>query len=389
MSVARSPFVIMAKPVGSRCNMRCAYCYYLDKGKYATRENVEIMDLSVLERLIRKAMEDCPGDVISFVWHGGEPTLAGLSFYEKVVALEKQYLPKGKEVWNNLQTNAMLIDEKWAAFLSANGFDVGVSLDGTELLHNKNRKDAGGNDTYARTIRGIEHLRAAGIRPDLLCTVNADTAQEPLAVYRSLRDLHTGWIQFIPIVNRDESGQVLPESVTPEGYGRFLKEIFLEWITHDLGSTDVQLFAETATILAGGAPGVCTMTPTCGRALIVEADGSIYSCDHFVDDAHRLGNIRKADLQSAVDGPFQTAFGSSKKTNLSDTCKSCPYLPICSGGCPKDRFAADGSYYLCAGLKEYFETAVPDLKKAMIFSRKSYSNAEMMERFRTRHEINA
>ena len=256
------PFMVMAKPVGSRCNMRCSYCYYLDKGQFSTHATQTRMGFDLLERLIRQYIEAAPGPVVSFVWHGGEPTLAGLDFYRRAVQLQKKYLPRGWEVWNNLQTNGVLLNDEWCRFLKENRFDVGLSVDGCESVHDRNRRDRGGKGTYQRVRRAAERLKSAGILPDLLCTVNAASTEDPLAVYRGLRELGTGWVQFIPIVVRLPDGGMAPESVTPEGYGRFLNAVFDEWVTHDLGKLDVQLFAETARIWAGGQASLCWMAPT-------------------------------------------------------------------------------------------------------------------------------
>ncbi len=362
-------FVVMAKPVGSSCNMRCSYCYYLGKNTGPDKSGQGRMRYGMLERLIRQTMESCQGKTVSFTWHGGEPTLAGLDFYEQVVELEQKYLPSGCEAWNNLQTNGLLLDEKWCRFLKENHFDVGVSIDGTEEAHDRNRPDAAGNPTFKRACRAVRLLEDAGISPDLLCTVNAQTAADPLGVYRALRDLDTGWMQFIPVVVRTGDGGVTAGSVTAEGYGNFLCAVFDEWIENDIGRTDVQLFAETAHILTGGRASLCWMAPTCGRVLIAEADGSVYSCDHFVDADHRLGSLKTKWISDMADSSFQLDFGRAKQ-KLTRQCRRCRWLKFCGGGCPKDRFALSedgesGQYFLCAGLEKFFAHALGPLKKAM------------------------
>ncbi len=380
------PFVVMAKPVGSRCNMRCEYCYYLEKGKYSSHEKQSRMSFELLERMIRQTAAASEGGVVSFIWHGGEPTLAGIDFYKKAVALEKKYLPRGVHAWNNLQTNGLLLSDEWCRFLKDNAFDVGLSIDGCEAVHDQNRKDLGGKGTWKRVSASLTRLRACGLEPDLLCTVNSASEKDPLAVYRALRDTGAGWVQFIPIVAR-EGGGLSAESVSPEGYGDFLIAVFDEWIRNDLGRLDVQLFAEMARIMAGGEASLCWMRETCGRVLICEEDGAIYSCDHFVDDDHRLGTLRSTGLPQAANSGAQFSFGDAKRDSLTDECRRCAHLRFCGGGCPKDRFGRsadgeEGQYYLCSGLKALFEHAVPRLEEIMELSRQGKKPEEIMKRIR-------
>ena len=367
------PFAVMAKPVGSRCNMRCSYCYYLDKGRYSAHPKQTRMSFDLLERLIRQTIRFSPGPVVSFTWHGGEPTLAGIDFYRRAVELEKKHLPKGWQAWNNLQTNGLLINDAWCRFLKENGFDVGVSIDGSAVIHDQNRRTIGGEATFDRVRRSIALLREAGLEPDLLCTVNSFTAADPLGAYRALRETGCGWVQFIPIVVRREDGSLSKESVMADDYGRFLIAVFDEWVTQDLGKMDVQLFAETARILAGGEASLCWMRETCGRVLIAEEDGSVYSCDHFVDADHRLGNLNREQLPALADGDFQRLFGETKRSGLSEDCRNCSWLRFCNGGCPKDRFGKtadgeEGQYVLCEGLKAFFAHAEPILRHVMDLS---------------------
>ena len=384
MKEEKLPFVVMAKPVGSRCNMRCHYCYYLEKGQYSAHEKQSRMSFKLLEKLIRQTIEASAGPVVSFTWHGGEPTLAGLDFYKKAVELEKKYLPRGWQVWNNIQTNGLLLSDEWCRFLRENRFDVGLSIDGSQAVHDQNRRDLGGQGTWDRVRRGVERLQKAGIQPDLLCTVNSASLTDPLGVYRALRDLGTGWMQFIPIVVRFPDGAFSPESVTGEGYGQFLCTVFDEWMAHDLGKVDVQLFAETARIWAGGQASLCWMAPTCGRVLIAEEDGSIYACDHFVDPDHRLGSLLTDNLEALANLPQQLKFGESKRSALTAECRACPWLNCCGGGCLKDRFGLsrdgeEGQYYLCVGLKAFFAHAHGPMTRAMELSRQGKTPAEIME----------
>jgi len=379
----KAPLAVMAKPVGSRCTMRCSYCYYLDKGRYSASPKQTRMSFALLERLIRQTIAASPGPVVSFVWHGGEPTLAGIDFYKKALELERKYLPKGWEVWNNLQTNGLMLTDAWCRFLKENRFDVGVSLDGSAQIHDRYRRLADGAGTYARVRQSIRRLRDAGVEPDLLCTVNAASAEAPLAVYDALRETGCGWVQFIPVVVRLPDGGFAPESVTPEGYGRFLTAVFDAWVSRDLGKLDVQLFAETARVLAGGEASLCWMSPVCGNVLIAEEDGGVYSCDHFVDPAHRLGTLYDGTLAQYAGGAFQRTFGEAKRAGLTAACRRCPYLRFCNGGCPKDRFALSedgepGQYYLCAGLRAFFAHAEPVLRRVMAASAAGRTPAQIM-----------
>ena len=370
---AASPFVVMAKPAGSLCNLRCGYCYYLGTDDAIHAGTVGRMTDDTLRRFIKNYMESSPGPVVSFTWHGGEPTLAGLDFYRKAVALQKEFLPDGFSCWNSLQTNGLLLDEEWCAFLAEEHFDVGLSLDGDEENHDLFRRDASGNPTYARIAENARRLMAHGIKPDLLCTVTSFAAKRPLEVYRALRELDTGWIQFIPIVRFDENGALTPDSVTAELYGSFLCEVFDEWVRHDIGRLDVQLFAETANAWNGIPPSLCWMSQTCGRALIVERDGDVYSCDHFVDEEHRLGTVDDG-LGVLAETDRQHSFGNAKRDTLSETCRACPYLPCCGGGCPKDR--VNGVNILCDGLREFFRRSESQLKTLGALRRRGVSPRE-------------
>ena len=430
MKLSFSP---MIKPAGSACNMRCDYCYYLGTD-YGPGRMPARMDEARLTAVIRAVIGASKGPVVPFTWHGGEPALMGLPFFQKAVELQKKYLPEGWEAWNNLQTNGTLLTEDFCAFLAENRFDVGVSLDGTPALHDAHRRFADGSPSWEAVEEAVKRLQAAGIQPDLLCTVNADTAAHGREVYRHLRDLGTGWVQFLPVTDRGArsapadvpagpAGKAAPDVVSPSAggapadvptpaavdgpaYGRFLKEVFAEWFFHDLGRTNVQLFAETAKMLAGGEPALCILTKTCGLTPVIEADGRVYACDHFVDEGHCRGQIRlpavptaapddprdetvsdTADtgpsLASLLTSPEQTAFGAAK-ADLPPECQTCPWETLCHGGCPKDRYrlASDGSRrlnVLCEGFRMYFAYAVPKLKNAMALSRRGVSSEIIMK----------
>jgi len=358
----------MAKPVGPVCNLECSYCYYLDTARFYEHPHRFRMSDAVLEAYVGQYISASPGPVVQFVWHGGEPTLAGLDFYRRAVQLQKRYLPQGWTCWNNLQTNGLLLDEEWCSFLADAHFDVGLSIDGPRWLHDAYRRDNHGRGSYERAVASVRRLQAHGIQPDLLCALTSTAAKEPVGVYRELRSLNTGWIQFIPIARLTADRRLTPDSVTGEAYGHFLCTVFDEWIRHDLGKLDVQFFAEMAMAWSGGTPNLCWMAPTCGRVLIVEHDGGIYACDHFVNPDHRIGDLDTSQLSTLVDAPVQQRFGNDKRDRLPAQCRSCSWLTVCNGGCPKDRFelAEDGEpglNYLCNGLRRFFAHSEQPLRQ--------------------------
>jgi uncharacterized protein len=392
MKADNNPFVVMAKPVGPVCNLECSYCYYLDTNHFYARPHRFLMSDTLLETYICQYISASPGPTVLFVWHGGEPTLAGLDFYRRAVELQKHYLPQGWTCWNNLQTNGILLDDEWCSFLADTQFDVGLSIDGTPWLHDACRKDPQGQGTYERVVAAIHRLQAHGVQPDLLCVVTSAVAKEPISVYRALRDFNTGWIQFIPIVRPTSNGQVTPDSVTGEAYGRFLCTVFDEWVHHDLGRLNVQFFAEMILAWSGVATDVCWMAPTCGRVLIVEHDGGVYSCDHFVTPEHRIGDLETSLLSELVDSPIQRRFGNDKRDRLPAQCRACSWLMVCNGGCPKDRFALaedgePGLNYLCSGLRYFFAHTEKPLKKVIERMKQGLSSEAIMAELRAELQV--
>ena len=374
---AEEPFVVMVKPTGSLCNMTCSYCYY------NTGHSEGIMTGETLELFIKQYIEAAPGPAVSFIWHGGEPTLAGPAFFKKVVELQKKYLPDGWSCWNNLQTNGLLLDDGWCEFLQKNRFDVGISIDGDERSHNFFRRSQDDSAVYVKTAESIERLKSRGIKPDLLCTVNSVTVKEPLKVYRALREFNTGWIQFIPVVNNAE-GKLTVESVTPKEYGRFLCDIFDEWVLHDFCDIDIQLFSEILRVYTGGSAALCYIAPVCGQSIVADWDGRIYSCDHFVDSRHYLGDIHKMHLGEIVRLPAQTAFGRRKQDRLPEECRKCDFLHLCNGGCPKDRLIVkdDGEYpqnILCEGLMQFYSYIMPVVQVITSLRKRHISSAGIMK----------
>ena len=362
------PFVVMAKPVGPVCNLDCGYCYYLGKRDLFPAGERFRMGHDVLEAYVRSFIEASPGPVVHFVWHGGEPTVAGLDFYREAVAVQARHLPPGWTCLNNLQTNGSLLDDDWCAFLAEHGFAVGLSIDGPARIHNAGRPDRGDRPTHARVMRGLHRLRAHGVEPDVLCTLNSVTASAPLEVYDFFLEEGIGWLQFLPVVSRDGTGNLSAWSVAPEAMGEFLCAIFDAWIRHDVDRIGIQNFLEALLVVAGAPANLCVMAPTCGRALVVEHDGSVYACDHFVDAERCLGNVATDSLGSLVDSAAQVAFGRAKHDTLPAHCLSCPVGFLCQGGCPKDRFATTpdgepGLNHLCAGYRRFYDHALPHLER--------------------------
>lgn len=373
------PFHLMAKPASFHCNLACDYCFYLPKGEtlFKQQQPMRQMPEPVLRQFIKRYIAASPGDEVAFSWQGGEPTLAGLAFFRRVVALQTQYA-NGKRIVNSLQTNGVLIDERWAQFFAEHRFLVGVSVDGPQHLYDAMRKTQSGRSVFHHVVEGIAHLRDAGVEFNLLAVVNAHTASHPLEIYRFLtRELAATFVQFIPAVERNpqrqraerqfgeilclEQDAVMPWSVSGEAYGGFLTAIFDEWVRHDVGSVFVQIFDNTLAAWAGETPSLCVMQPTCGAALVIEQNGDIYSCDHFVTPEHRLGNIITDAPERLAAGKAQRRFGAAKNPATTQ-CQRCEYRFACQGGCPKHRIVPAGKHqqnYLCAGYYHYFRHVAP------------------------------
>ena len=359
-------FEFIIKPVGALCNMRCDYCYYLSKRDLYQGGPARMPD-EVLRAFTQAYLQTCQSREVVFAWQGGEPTLAGVDFFERALRYQERFAPPDVRVRNVLQTNGTRIDDRWCAFLRRHDFLVGLSLDGPKHLHDAHRRSARGGSTFHQTLRALRLLQAHGVEFNILATVNASNVEKPLEVYRFLRDdLGVRFMQFIPILARGEgSGEggqprLSAESVTGEAYGRFLIAVFDEWVRRDVGKVFVQAFDLALGAWLGAPSGLCVFSPTCGRALVLERSGDVYSCDHFVDREHFLGNILDRPLHEMVNSPPQLEFGHSKATKLPRVCRECRVRFACNGGCPKDRFfvSADGEAglnALCDGYRRFFE----------------------------------
>ncbi|WP_318374214.1 anaerobic sulfatase maturase [Enterobacter sp.] len=352
-------FHLMAKPAGWRCNLACDYCFYLAKGLEVLRDTCGQRHMSdkVLETYVRQYIAASPGPEVNFTWQGGEPTLAGLDFYRRAVALQQRYAG-GKRISNSLQTNGVLINDEWAAFLAQHRFLVGISLDGPAHLHNHYRKTGSGKPVFEQLMAALDTLNRYRVDVNILTVVNNVTAQAPLEIYRFLtREVGAEFLQFIPVVDYDPQHRLLPWSVTGEDYGRFMIAIFDEWVRYDVGRIFVQLFDNTLAAWLGERPALCVMQPTCGRGLVVEQNGDIYSCDHYVDAEHRLGNLLHQPLEKLVAAKAQRRFG-QQKAQLPDICHHCLWRFACQGGCPKHRLN-DRLNHLCAGYRMMFSHMDP------------------------------
>jgi uncharacterized protein len=376
-------FHVMTKPIGPICNLDCKYCFYLEKEVlYPTAEKWSMRD-DVLETYIQQYIQAQTAPTITFAWQGGEPTLLGVEYFRHVVELQKKYAD-GKRIENAFQTNGVLLNDEWAEFFKENEMLIGISIDGPAELHDAYRVDKGGQPTHARVMRGIEVLRKHGVEFNTLTTVHRVNSQHPLEVYRFLKENGSGFMQFIPIVERisaqktedglvlvsptfHEEASVAPWSVEPRQFGNFLSTIFDEWVRKDVGTQFVQLFDICLQIWAGMEPSLCVFRRQCGSAMAMEHSGDLYSCDHFVYPKNKLGNIMDSPLESMVTSLQQQRFGEEKETLLPKYCRECEVRFACNGECPKHRFlktpdGEPGLNYLCAGYKHFFKHVDPYMR---------------------------
>ncbi len=355
----------MLKPRGPICNLDCGYCYYLAKEKLYPGSQFRMSD-EVLAEFTRQYIEAQEVPEVTFAWQGGEPALMGLDFFQRAVALQQQYRKPGMRIDNAFQTNAVLLDEAWCRFFKRHRFLVGVSLDGPQELHDDYRVDKGGGPTFQRVMAGLALLKKHAVDYNVLVCVHAANAGHPLRVYRFLRDeVGAEFMQFIPIVERERGSgsqkaiRVTGRSVTGRQYGDFLIAVFDEWVRHDVGRVFVQSFDVALAAWLGQPPSLCVFQETCGQAMAMEHNGDLYACDHFVEPAHRLGNIQDVPLVNMVRSARQQRFGEAKREALPPVCQACPVRFACNGGCPKDRtLSTPGKQgrlnHLCEGYKAFF-----------------------------------
>jgi uncharacterized protein len=366
MAKASRPYQIFAKPIGPICNLNCDYCYYLKRQSLYPDDQSFRMPEDILEEYILQHIETCPDPVISFAWHGGEPTLLGLDYFHKIVELQRKHQPPQCRVINGIQTNGTLIDEEWCRFLAAEGFAVGISMDGPQEMHDTHRLTKGGKPTHSQAMRGYELLRKHRIACDILCVVHAHNVNHPTEVYGFFKEINAIHIGFLPLVEPQPNteGEVSSSSVPSEAFGTFLCAIFDEWLNQDIGQVKVQIFEEAAGTALGQEHTLCIFKKTCGDVPVLEHNGDFFACDHFVDREHLLGNIRETPFVDLLESPTQRAFGKAKWDTLPRYCLECEVLSLCHGGCPKDRIlrtpdGENGLNYLCAGYKRFFTHCRP------------------------------
>ena len=387
-------FHVMAKPGGAKCNIDCQYCFYLHKENLLHQPKQPKMDDETLEAFVKSYIESQDGEQIVFSWQGGEPTLLGLDYFRKVVELQKKYKPSGIRIENDLQTNGILLNDEWCEFLLANNFLVGLSIDGPEELHDKYRKTRSGKPTFHLVMKAVEKLQRHGVRFNALVTVNRHNVKYPVEIYRFLtRELGVTYIQLAPVVEANDFHTTAPQfwneqmipvmgselakpghpmsvvtdwSVDPDDWGKFLSEMFVEWVNNDLGRVLVNLF-ETAVAQVMGKPAqLCITSEFCGKGLAIEHNGDVYSCDHYVYPEYKLSNIHQHSLNEMAFSTRQFSFGMAKRDSLPDYCKKCPYLKYCWGECPKNRLiktpdGEEGLNYLCSGIRRFFDDTLPML----------------------------
>lgn len=380
------PLYVMLKPVGAACNLACNYCYYLEKSNLYKHQPKRQMSEELLERFVKDYIEAQTMNEVVFTWHGGEPTLRPLSFYQKAVELQKKYAG-GRVIHNSLQTNGTLLTDEWCRFLKANNWLVGISIDGPEAFHDRYRRDSQGRPSWQKVMEGIRLLQHYGVEWNAMAVVNRYNADHPQAFYRFFKSIGCQYIQFTPIVERNvqhadgrhlasindaDDAPVTDFSVTPEQWGNFLCGLFDEWVKQDIGRVFVQIFDSMLANWVGVAPGTCIYAKECGHAGVMEFNGDVYSCDHFVFPQYKLGNINEHTLIEMLYGEKQRRFSQLKYNKLPRQCKECRWAFACHGECPKNRFVNDrygnpGLNYLCAGYRRFFEHIAPtmdEMKKA-------------------------
>ncbi|NOZ48580.1 MAG: anaerobic sulfatase maturase, partial [Chloroflexi bacterium] len=390
---APAAFHLLVKPTGAACNLDCAYCFYLDKALLYPDSKFRMSD-ELLELYIRQLMAAQQTNEITIAWQGGEPALMGLDFYRRAVALAEKYRRPGVTFHHTIQTNGTLLTDEWCEFFKTHDFLIGISIDGPRKLHDTYRRDKGAGPTFDQVMRGLRCLQKHGVAYNVLTAVNRVNADYPLEVYRFLRDeAKTPWMQFIPIVERinpdgrtlyQQGTTVSERSVLPEQLGRFLSVIFDEWVQNDVGRIFIQAFeAALANWLGAPSSGICIFDETCGLALVMEHNGDVYSCDHFVEPHYLLGNIQEKHMIELVASPRQIKFGQDKRNALPRYCWECDVRFACHGGCPKNRFTETpdgepGLNYLCAGYKTAFHHIDFAMKIMMQLLRRHHPAPEVM-----------
>lgn len=382
------PLYVLAKPVGASCNLRCKYCYYLEKSHLYRNAPARVMSDELLERFVQEYIQAQTMSQVLFTWHGGEPLMRPLSFYRKAVALQEKYA-FGRQIDNTIQTNGTLLTDEWCEFLKEHNWLVGISIDGPQEFHDEYRRTASDKPSWQKVMRGIRLLRKHGVEWNAMAVVNDFNAGYPLEFYHFFKEMGAKYIQFAPVVERmaahsdgrhlatlvDQECPVADFSVSPAQWGDFLCAIFDEWVRHDVGQIYVGIFDCTLANWVGERPGICVYAKECGHAGVMEFNGDVYSCDHFVFPEYKLGNIRDKTLVEMLYGEQQRQFSCLKHATLPKQCKECEWEFACHGECPKNRFVNDrygnsGLNYLCSGYRHFYEHVAP----YMDFMKKEFMN---------------
>jgi len=361
----------LAKPIGPICNLNCRYCFYLKKEALFARPRSFRMSEEVLERFLGQYIEGQPAGTlaIDIAWQGGEPTLLGVDFFRKAVALQEKYRRAGLPIQNSIQTNGVLLNDEWGEFLADHDYLVGLSIDGPQPLHDRYRVDQQGRGTFRDVMRGLEVLKKHRVKFNTLTCVHRYNSYRAKEVYDFLEGIGSRFFQFIPIVETEPDGSISPWSVEGKQYGRFLSKIFDRWLRKKaIGEIFVRDFDNLLGQVTGYPAALCTAAETCGRAVAIEHNGDLFSCDHFVHPENRLGNVLEDSLVEMVDGEKQTQFGNDKRDRLPRYCRECEFLNFCHGGCPKDRLIAapdgePGLNYLCEGYRIFYSHTLPVFRK--------------------------
>jgi uncharacterized protein len=389
------PLYVMLKPAGAHCNLACKYCYYLEKNKLYPTAQRHLMSDEMLEQFTREYIEAQTMSQVLFTWHGGEPLLRSIDFYRKALSLQQKYAG-GRRIDNVIQTNGTLLTDEWCEFFAQNHWLVGISIDGPQPYHDHYRLTAAGKPSWQKVMQGIKLLKKHGVEWNAMAVVNAYNVNHPLEFYRFFKENGCQFLQFTPIVERltrHEDGRTLASladkneiplseaSVTPEQWGYFLSAIFAEWVRKDVGKIFVEIFDCTLANWMGISPGICAYSKECGHAGVMEHNGDVYSCDHFVFPEYKLGNIRDHSLIDMLYGEQQQEFSRLKHSSLPRQCKECDMEFACHGECPKNRFMKDkygdsGLNYLCPGYYHYYQHVAPymDYMKQELMSQRPPSN---------------
>lgn len=383
-----NPLYVLAKPVGASCNLRCKYCYYLEKAHLYRNAPARVMSDELLERFVQEYIQAQTMSQVLFTWHGGEPLMRPLSFYRKAVAQQEKYA-FGRQIDNTIQTNGTLLTDEWCEFFKEHNWLVGISIDGPQEFHDEYRRTASDKPSWQKVMRGIRLLRKHGVEWNAMAVVNDFNAGYPLEFYHFFKEMGAKYIQFAPVVERmaahsdgrhlatlvDQECPVADFSVSPAQWGDFLCAIFDEWVRHDVGQTYVEIFDCTLANWVGERPGICVYAKECGHAGVMEFNGDVYSCDHFVFPEYKLGNIRDRTLVEMLYGEQQRQFSCLKHASMPKQCKECEWEFACHGECPKNRFVNDrygnpGLNYLCSGYRHFYEHVAP----YMDFMKKEFMN---------------